>query len=301
MNVMAGYKYPLRRDFMDLSKLTFTIKLKEFIATVDRHNVLSYSAALSYYASLALAPFLLILLTVGSLIGQDAQEELIFQAEFILGEDIGTIIELVFSNMKQEINLASFSGIIGIAVLLFTASIVFLQLRFTLDTIKGDYDPKASSGVIGMVKQRLLIMLIVLGTAVLFFLSMFISDIVMMFSEDLLNKLWGKVLLSVLSFIISVGLFTAIYYFIPSKKPVLSDAFKMSIFTSVCFLVGRKVLGMYLENVAADSVYGAAGSLLVFLVWAYYSSFTLFISMELYLFFGPGRNTKKISTGAPKS
>jgi membrane protein len=259
---------------------------REFISIINRHNIFSFSASLSYYAALALAPFLLILLKVGSLIGQDAQDDLIFQAEFILGEDAGRIVSIVFDNINQGISFASFSGIIGVVILLFTISVLLLQLRLSMDVIKGDYDPNKNKDVWDIVKERLFIMLLVIGLSVLFFLSLFFSNIVKYFAGDqMANHWWGQMVLIGSNFLINLAFFTALYYFIPSNRQPLNHAYKMGLLTSVCFLLGKIFIGLYLERIAGNSVYGAAGSLLVFLVWAYYSSFIMFFSMELFLFF----------------
>jgi membrane protein len=264
----------------------FITETKKFIEVINRHNILSFSASLSYYAALALAPFLLILLKIGSILGRDAQDELIFQAEFILGEDVGKMIQIIFSNIKVGINLASVSGIIGVIFLFITASVVFLQLRFILDTISGDYNPDARISFMSVIKERLFIMGVVLGTALLFFLSLFISNIVNFFAGDqMADHAWGKILLILLNVLMNYCLFSAIYYFIPTNRPKLNHASRMALFTSFFFLLGKYLIGYYLENIASDSVYGAAGALLVFLVWAYYSSFIIFLSMELFLFY----------------
>lgn len=270
---------------------------KEFVNVINRHNIFSFSSSLSYYSALALAPFLLILLKVGSLLGQDKQEELVFQAEFILGGDVAKVIQMIFSNINEGVNLASLSGLVGVIFLLLTVSMVFIELRYSLDFIKGDYNPDKTKTIKELIKERLSLMVVVIGTAVLFFLSIFLSNIVKFFAgEEMDQYLGGKIALIILNFIISAGLFTAVYFFVPSKKTKISDALKMAIFTSFFFLIGKILIGLYLEKVAGNSVYGAAGSLLAFLVWTYYSSFILFLSMELFLFI----QSKKMPSG-PKS
>lgn len=267
------------------SSITHFLSIKEFISVINRHNIYSLSSSLSYYAALALAPFLLILLKVGSLLGQDAQDELVFQAGFILGEDVAKIMEIIFSNINEGINLASISGIIGVVVLLLTVSVLFMQLRYSLDYILGDYDPDALKSIKHYVLERLFLMLVVIATAVLFFISIFISNIIKFFAGgDLDSNIMGQIILILLNYFLNVGIFAAIYYFVPSKRPKVIQAIKMGAFTSVFFIIGKILIGQYLENVAGSSVYGAAGSLLLFLVWAYYSSFIFFFSMELFLF-----------------
>jgi membrane protein len=275
------------------SKLLF-YKIRDFIFLILKHNIFFHSSAISYYAALAIAPFLLILLQVGALLGNRLQTELISQTYFVLGPEVGRITEMIFSNANEGINLASISGIVGGATLLFTASIVFIQLRFSLDTIYGYYDPNVSRSFLDVVKERVFSMVIVILTAILFFLSLFISNIVKYVAgTDMEDGIAGQVIGNSLSFIINMMMFSAVYYFAPSRTPKLASAIKMAVFTSVAFIFGKILMGLYFKNVALSSVYGAAGTLLVFLVWAYYSSFTMFLSVEGFLYLNPQENQEE--------
>lgn len=276
----------------------FFYKIRDFIFLILKHNIFFHSSAISYYAALSIAPFLLILLQVGALLGNRLQSELISQTYFVLGPEVGRITEMIFSNANEGINLASISGIVGGATLLFTASIVFIQLRFSLDNIYGHYDPEVSRSFTEVVKERIFSMIVVIFTAVLFFLSLFVSNIVKYVAgTDMEVGIWGQVVSNTLSFIINLMMFTAVYYFAPTRTPKLKSALKMAVFTSVAFIFGKILMGLYFKNVALSSVYGAAGTLLVFLVWAYYSSFTMFLSVEGFLFLHPQENQDEVSAG----
>lgn len=274
------------------------IKIRNFIFLILKHNIFFHASAISYYAALSIAPFLLILLQVGALLGNRLQSELISQTYFVLGPEVGRVTEMIFSNANEGINFASISGIIGGATLLFTASIVFIQLRFSLDTIYGHYDPELSRSFMEIVKERIFSMLVVIMTAVLFFLSLFVSNIVKyVVGTDMDEGVWGLIVSNTLSFIINMMMFSAVYYFAPTRTPKLSSAVKMAVFTSVAFIFGKILMGLYFKNIAMSSVYGAAGSLLVFLVWAYYSSFTMFLSVEGYLYLNPQESEDPVLHG----
>lgn len=261
------------------------MRIRDFVYLVLKHNIFFHSSAISYYTALAIAPFLLILLQVGSLLGNTLQAELVGQTYFIFGPEVGRITEMIFSNVNEEMNLASLSGVVGVGVLLFTASMVFLQLRFSLDTIYGYHNPNLSRSFKDVVKERLFSMGVVVFIALLFFLSLFISNIIKYFAGPAYGEgLLGQVLSHLISFLIYLMMFTVLYYFAPSRTPKLKSAGKVALFTTVGFLFGKILIGLYFKNVAVSSVYGATGTLLVFLVWAYYSSFTLFISLEGFLF-----------------
>ena len=270
-------------SLLDSTKTIF-LKFQDFINIILKHNIFFHASAISYYAALSIAPFLLILLQVGALLGNRLQSELISQTYFILGPQVGKITEMIFSNANEGINFASISGIVGGATLLFTSSIVFIQLRFSLDTIYGYYDPEVSRSLFVIIKERLFSMVIVVFTAILFFLSLFVSNIVKYIVGTDINGIWAQVVSNSLSFLINMMMFSAVYYFAPTRTPKIMSAVKMAIFTSVAFIFGKILMGLYFKNVAMSSVYGATGTLLVFLVWAYYSSFTMFLSVEGFIF-----------------
>lgn len=268
-------------------------KIQDFILLIVKHNIFFHASAISYYAALAIAPFLLILLQVGALLGNRLQSELISQTYFVLGPEVGKITEMIFSNANEGISFASISGIIGGGTLLFTSSIVFIQLRFSLDNIYGYYDPDVSRSIIEIVKERLFSMVVVVFTAVLFFLSLFVSNIVKYVAgTDMEEGVWGQIVSNFLSFLINMMMFSAVYYFAPTRTPKLKSAVKMAVFTSVAFIFGKILMSLYFKNVAMSSVYGATGTLLVFLVWAYYSSFTMFLSVEGFLFLHQEKQNK---------
>jgi membrane protein len=264
---------------------TFVSRSNDFVFLVLRNNIFFHSSAISYYTALAIAPFLLILLQIAAFIGPELQEQLIVQTYYVLGPEVGTLTEMVFNNAKEGIDLASISGLIGGSILLFTASVVFLQLRFSLDTIYGYHDPDISRS---FVKERLFSMGVVIVIALLFFLSLFVSNLIKFIAGSGASEgFWAFIISNIISFIINLIMFTALYYFAPTRRPKPSSAFKVAIFTSIAFFFGKIVMGLYFKNVAINSVYGATGTLLVFLVWAYYSSFFLFLSLEGFLFMHP--------------
>ncbi len=266
----------------------FGLRIKEFIFLILKHNIFFHSSAISYYAALSIAPFLLILLQVAALLGHKVQAELTSQTYFILGPEVGRITEMIFNNAVEGISLASISGVIGVVTLLFTASFVFMQLRFSFDMIFGYYDPDSSRSFKEIVKERMLSMLFVVAIAVLFLLSLFVSNIVKYVAgTDMNDTVFGQILSNLLSFLINLMMFSALYYFAPSKTPKIKTAVEAAIFTSVAFVFGKILIGLYFKNIAINSVYGATGTLLVFLIWAYYSSFTLFLSLEGFLFLHP--------------
>ncbi|MBY0415127.1 MAG: YihY/virulence factor BrkB family protein, partial [Bdellovibrionales bacterium] len=263
-------------------------QIRDFIFIIFQHHIFFHSSSVSYYAALSIAPFLLILLQIAALLGQELQLEVINQTYFVLGSEVGKIAEMIFSNANKGINLASISGVIGLIILLFTASVVFMQIRFSLDSIYGHYDPERTRSIWEIVKERIFSMGVVILTGAMFFISIFASYIVKYFvGTDMTEYTMGKVLSYLMSFLINLMMFSFLYYFAPSITPKLKSAIKIAVFTSVTFIFGKLLIGLYFKTVAVSSVYGATGTLLVFLIWAYYSAFMLFLSVEGFLFLNP--------------
>ncbi len=253
-------------------------RIKNLATKIYDDNLFLLSSSVSYYSALGLAPFFLIVLYVATFIGESTQAKIVERAGIVFSPEVGDMIQLIFVNAKEGINIGSISGIIGALILLFTASLVFLQFRYALDVIYGFWSPDVYKPVRTHLWERIFAMLaVIMGAALLigsFSLTAFMDEI---FGEY-------KNFAMIANFILYICMFMGLHYFTPSKRPRKRHAFKMALLSSVFFLIGNVLLASYLKKVAADSVYGAAGTLLVFLVWTFYSSFTIFLSVEVFLF-----------------
>lgn len=267
---------------MELTKKSLVARVKTVAGNISEDNLFLLSSSISYYSALALAPFALILLAVASLLGQGMQRDIVQQASATMGAEVGQMLKMVFSNVNEGVNVGSISGIIGAVILLSTASMVFLQFRYSFDVIYGYYDPKATKSVMDSVKEKLFAMFFILMTAVVFILSLFASGIFLEIFGGQGNGLWSTGVVLYVNFLIYLGMFTAVHYYVPSKKKGMVDTVKKASLTAIFFMLGNFLLAFYLKKVAADSVYGAAGAILVFLTWSYYSSFIIFLSVEVF-------------------
>lgn len=267
---------------MELIKKSFLTRVKTIASNISEDNLFLLSSSISYYSALALAPFALILLSIASFLGPGMQRDIIKQASLTMSPEVGQMLEMIFSNVNEGVNVGSISGIIGAVVLLSTASMVFLQFRYSFDVIYGDYDPKASKPLMESVKEKLFAMFFVLMAAVVFVGSLLATGIFLEIFGGNGKTLWSTLLVLYANFMIYLGMFTAVHHFIPSRKTDVLDSLKKAAVSAVFFMLGNLVLASYLKGVAADSVYGAAGTILVFLTWAYYSSFIVFLSVEVF-------------------
>lgn len=268
---------------MELIKKSFPTRVKNLAGKISEDNLFMLSSSISYYSALAIAPFILILLGVSSFLGVGVQEKVVSMASDFSPE-VGKMIQLIFANVNEGVNFGSISGLIGVVILLSTASLVFLQLRYSLDVIYGQLKLHAKKSVMDTVKEKLFAMFFVFMTGLFFILMTSFTGIIGFIFKGTDSYLIYKGGLYILNFLIYVGMFWGIHYYTPTKRPVPKVAFKMGLMSAAFFVVGNLVLASYLKGVAGDSIYGAAGTLLVFLTWTYYSSFTLFLSAEVFLY-----------------
>jgi membrane protein len=241
------------------------------------------AAALSYYTAVSIAPLLvLVVVIVGFFLGdQAAQSQLVGQLQGAMGAEGAQFLQTVLENAQQP-TLASIAGILSLLTLLWGSTNVFSQLQNSLNKI-WDVAPKPGRGLWGMIKARFLSFTLVLGIAFLLLVSLVISSVLTTLSTwgqgwlPGADWLWQGVTF-VVSFAVVTLLFAAIYKVLPDAEIAWRDVWLGSAVTALLFTVGKTLLGWYLAN--AGSAYGAVGSLVVFLLWVYYSAQILFLGAE---------------------
>ncbi|HRQ39193.1 MAG TPA: YihY/virulence factor BrkB family protein [Chloroflexota bacterium] len=244
------------------------------------------AAALSYYTVFSIPPLLTIALAIaGRLVGQQAaRAELMQQSQNLVGETGAEAIQQILENASQP-EASSLAAIIGIAVLLFGASGVFMQLQDAMNTI-WNVQPSPDRGIIGTIKDRFLSFSMVVGVGFLLLVSLIISSMLAAFYNYIGN--WqllsigplAQVIDIALSFIIVTFLFALIFKVIPDVQIKWRDVWPGAVVTAFLFTIGEWALSFYLGNMAPESTYGAAGSLIVLLLWVYYSAQILFFGAE---------------------
>lgn len=243
------------------------------------------AASLSYYTALAIAPLLVLLVTIiGWFLGNSgAQDQIIGQLAATAGPDAASVAESVLASAEQP-NLARTAGILSLLILFWGASNVFAQLQESLNTI-WDVEPKPDLGFLHTAKDRLLSfgMILVIGFLLLIslVLSTALSAIGSAFSGLLpgADWIWQIVELAV-SFGVITLLFALIYRVLPDVKIAWRDVWMGALVTAVLFVIGKYALSFYLSFQSTSSAYGAAGSLVVFLIWIYYSAQIFFFGAE---------------------
>lgn len=273
---------------MELVRKNKLTRLKDFLFRLIDHNLFLLSSSISYYSAVAIAPFLMILLALASVIGGEVQSKVTKQASSFSPE-FGHMVALIFQNVNEGVDLRSISGLIGVFVLLFTASLVFVQMRYGLDVIYGHHEKKGPISLKKYVVEKLFAMFVVFIAGIFLLISSSLPGILKVIfpEQDYVTTAL------VLNLVVYVVMYYGIHMYTPSFRPRKRDAFKMAILSSVFFIVGNSLLGGYFRHFATSSIYGAAATLLVFLIWTFYSSFTMFLSVEILLYL---KKIKKIKS-----
>jgi membrane protein len=237
------------------------------------------AGSIAYTTSLALAPFILIILSVASLLGQGFQNQIYSQITALLGEQAGAAVKLVVENADNDQGLTTLSGIVGFLILAVSASAIFSTLRSSLDIINETHAKSSGSAIWAFIRDKFLSVGLVLGFVFLAITSLAVSTVISTFFVGQEALLWKAGAFAV-NLVIFALLFTAMFHFIPTERDSWKHSFISGVTATAFFLVGKYLIGLYLGQASVGSAYGAAGTLVVFLVWVYYSAMMLLISYE---------------------
>jgi membrane protein len=248
-------------------------------------NALRLAAALAYYALLSLAPLVVLAIAIaGFAVGdQSARGAIARELGAVVGSEGGQAVETIVRS-AQAPAAGILSTIIGIVVLFFGASGVFTELQSALDTVWAVV-PKPGRGIKGVIRDRLFSFAMVMGVAFLLLVSLILSaglSAVGHFFEHLLPG--GEAVWQMLNFVISLvvvsALFAVMFKTVPDAKVAWRDAWVGGAVTSVLFSIGKFLIALYLGKSSVSSAYGAAGSLVVLVIWVYYSACILLVGAE---------------------
>ena len=246
----------------------------------------SLGAALAYYTVFSLAPLLIIAIAIAGLVfGQEAAQGQIFdQLRGLLGEASGQAMQDMVQSANAKPATGIFATLIGVVTLLFGASGVFGQLQTSLNAIWG-VEPKPGRGILGLVQDRILSFGFILVVGFLLLVSLLLTAAIAFVAQWFGGMLPGmETLAQILNFVLSLALitllFAMIFKFLPDAKIAWHDVWIGAFITALLFTIGKFALGLYLGKSGVSSSYGAAGSLIVLLLWVYYSSQILFFGAE---------------------
>jgi membrane protein len=174
--------------------------------------------------------------------------------------------------------------VIGIVTLLFGASAVFAHLQSMLNLI-WEVEPKEGRGILGVIKSRFFSFTLVVGTGFLLLVSLVISTGLAALNTVIEAYIPGGAVLAyavnfLISFVVITGIFAMIYKLVPDAAVRWSDVWTGASLTALLFILGKFLIGLYLGHSSMASAYGAVGSILIILLWVYYSAQILFFGAE---------------------
>ena len=251
---------------------------KQALSDFLRDDAIMMSAALAFYTALSLAPLLIILITVAGYLLGDMRNLILEQAALLAGPRALTVVEIILDNAGERQFTGSLSAILSGLIIIFSSTAVFAHLRKSMNRIwKVEYE--RGWNLWGIVRSRILslgmVVLICGGLVVSFFVA---AGMNIVLPSD--HHLW-EFIARIGSFIVFVLFFALIFKFLPDVVIHWRDTFAGALGTALLFEIGKLGIGLYLRKSGAGSVYGAAGSLIVFLIWIYYSSVIFFFGIEL--------------------
>lgn len=244
------------------------------------------SAALAYYTVFSIPPLMVVAIGIASLFTDRAtiEEQVVNQAASLMGRQGGEGIQTILQSAEQPGNGELLPTLFGVALLLFGASGVFTQLQDAMNTIFG-VKPDPKRGIMGLIQDRFLSFTMVLTIGFILLVSLMLSTVLASFGSfvgGLVTE--AEILLWILNFIISFGvfmlLFALIFKTIPDIKIAWRDVLVGAAITALLFKIGEYALGFYFERSDPTSAFGAAGSIILLLLWIYYSAQIIFLGAE---------------------
>jgi membrane protein len=260
------------------------ILCKSTVLSFVEDDALSKGAAIAFYTATSIAPILLIVVAVAGLaFGKEAaQNGIVGQLAGLMGKESAEFLQSAIANAQNK-SSGTLATVIGVATIIVTASGVFGEMQSALNAIwKVD---SSGAPVSRLIRARAASLGLVVSLGFLMMVSLVVSAGLTALG-DYLNAVlpFGKIVLTVLngivSFLLVSVLFAAIYKVLPDRPIQWRDVVVGSAVTSLLFTGGKSLIGWYIGSSAVASAYGAAGALIVILLWVYYSAQIFLLGAE---------------------
>ncbi len=245
-----------------------------------------YSASLAYTTVFSFGPLLIVIIFLCSIFfGQEATQGKIYsQMQQFVGQDAALQLQTIIKNASLE-GKGTVAALIGIITLLFGATAVFAEIQDSINTIWG-FKAKPKKGLWKIVRNRFLSFSVVVSLGFLLLVSLAISTIIEGLSESLkanfpdVTVVIFYILDLIVSFVVITALFAVIFKVLPDAKTKWKDILPGALASGILFMIGKFVISFYIGKSNVGSTYGAAGSLVVLLLWVYYSAMILYLGAE---------------------
>ena len=261
--------------------------LKKTVVNFYEDDSISYASSIAFYTIFSMPAILIIALSIGTAFYERnvVQEELINQVERLIGMNSEKEITEIISNASLD-STSAFAKTVGIVTLIFSATTVFASLQSSLNKIWG-IKPKPMRGIVKFLINRLLSLAMVAVMGFLLLVSLVVDALLVLFQSFLSKVMEGFTLYILqgmnmaISFAIITVIFGLVFKVLPDADVKWRDVWVGAFVTTILFSIGKFLIGFYLGNSSFGSAYGAAGSLVIILVWIYYSTITVLFAAEL--------------------
>ncbi|UCS92589.1 YihY/virulence factor BrkB family protein [Echinicola marina] len=285
-----------------IKKLTVFRILKDSVQTFTKSDSMTYAASTAFYTIFSMPAVLIILINIGATFYNEGtvREELLTQISKLSGAESAATIDDIIYNATLD-NDGFFAKSIAIAVLAFSATTVFVSLQNSINHI-WHIKPKPEKGLLKFIINRLLSFSMVASIGFILLVSLVVDALIVVFFNHLAEILQGAsfYLTTITNFVLTqalmVVIFGLMYKILPDAKVKWRSVWMGAVVTMVLFALGKYLIGFYLGNSEIGSAYGTAGSLVVILVWVYYSViiFLFGASITYYIAEKTGRGIRPI-------
>jgi membrane protein len=257
-----------------------SVLLEETYTEWSKDNASQLGAALAFYTIFSLAPILIIIVAVvGFVLGKESvQTYILAELAKVIGQDNGAYVMSVIQSSYQA-GSGLRATLIAIALILVGSTTVCMMLKNALNTMWGVNG--RPSGLLNYLKERITSSFIILVAGVFLLLSMLISSVISTISNFVnIPFFLFTTIDNIISIILLTLLFSMLYKMLPDVRISWGDVWVGGAVTAVLYTLGKFLLGLYLARSTVSSAYGAAGSLVVLLLWVYYSAQIIFLGAE---------------------
>ena len=263
----------------------FKIAKSTFSGFMDDKG-LKLSASLAYYTVFALGPLLMLLISLaGIFLGKDAIQGKVFgELNGLIGDDAALQVQDMLKSLELS-GKSTMAFIISLVTLLIGATSIFGEIQDSINII-WKVKAKPKRGWVKMLKDRLLSSSLIVSLGFLLVVSLVVNGALLALTDKLLRILPDvtlfvvEILNVVISFIVITILFGTIFKVLPDVKIKWKDVKVGAFFTACLFMLGRYLIGLYISTTGTGSAFGAAGSLIIILVWVYYTAAILYMGAE---------------------
>ncbi len=267
-----------KRGIKRIKEFTFIEVIVDSIKDFSSNDSITFAACTAFYTIFSLPALLIIVLNIASTFYSESEvrEELLTQVEELIGKESAETLDQVMASVTLE-EQALWARALAIGILLFSATTVFVSLQSSINHI-WHIKPKPSKGLLKFVINRLLSFSMVASMGFLLLVSLIADAIIVIVINHFADLFEGNLLFlaTIANFVLTqailVLVFGLMYKILPDAKVRWRDVWLGAFVTMILFGLGKYLIGLYMGNADVGSYYGGAGSLVVILIWVYYSA-----------------------------